>query len=102
MNNWLTGVYTELPDELNRGALAEGNSRSSGWTWRNNLEFRQAFKEKHFLSIYVGHEVSEYKSNSNYVKYPEYDPEKGLMGVPDIDGVEDVKKEDSEFAGWII
>ena len=92
LNNWLTGVYTELPDELNRGALAEGNSRSSGWTWRNNLEFRQAFKEKHFLSIYVGHEVSEYKSNSNYVRYPEYDPEKGLMGVPDIDGVEDVKK----------
>lgn len=92
LNNWLTDVYTELPDELNRGALAEGNSRSSGWTWRNNLEFRQAFKEKHFLSIYVGHEVSEYKSNSNYVEYPEYDSEKGLMGVPDIDGVEDVKK----------
>lgn len=26
------------------------------------------------------------------MKYPEYDPEKGLMGVPDIDGVEDVKR----------
>ena len=90
--SWLSGVYSELPDELNKGSLAESNSRSQGWTWRNNLEFRQAFQEKHFLSVYVGHEVSEYKSNSNYVEYPEYDPEKGLIGVPDVDGVEDVRK----------
>ncbi len=91
LSSWLSGVYSELPDELNKGSLAESNSRSQGWTWRNNLEFRQTFREKHFLSVYVGHEVSEYKSNSNYVKYPEYDPEKGLVGVPDIDGVEDMK-----------
>ena len=90
--SWLSGVYSELPDELNKGSLAESNSRSQGWTWRNNLEFRQAFQEKHFLSVYFGHEVSEYKSNSNYVEYPEYDPEKGLIGVPDVDGVEDVRK----------
>lgn len=92
LDNWMADVYAELPDELNKGALAESNSRSQGWTWRNSLEFGQAFNEKHFVSVYIGHEVSEYKSNSNYVKYPEYDSEKGLMGVPELDGVEDIKK----------
>ena len=87
VNNWIARVYTELPDELNNGGLAESNSRSQGWTWRNNIEFKDGFGEKHFVSLYFGHEVSEYKSNSNYVKYPEYDPEKGLIGVPELDGV---------------
>ena len=90
LSNWLSSVYSELPDELNKGSLRNDNSKSQGWTWRNNIEFRETFRDKHFVSVYVGHEVSEYKSNSNYVNYPEYDPEKGLIGVPELDGVEDV------------
>ena len=90
LSNWLSSVYSELPDELNKGSLRQGNSKSQGWTWRNNIEFRETFRDKHFISVYIGHEVSEYKSNSNYVNYPEYDPGKGLIGVPELDGVEDV------------
>ena len=91
LNSWLLGVYSELPDELNKGSLSVSNSRSQGWTWRNNIEFQEMFKEKHFVSVYIGHEVSEYKGNSNFLKYPEYDPEKGLIGIPEMDGIEDIK-----------
>ena len=88
---WINFGYSELPDDLNNGTLSEQDGRSSGWTWRNNIELNKSFNDDHFLNIYVGHEVSEHKTWSNYTMYPEYDPEKGLIGVPDVDGIEDIK-----------
>lgn len=88
---WINSGYSELPDELNNGTLSETDGRSQGWTWRNNIEWKKEFNEKHFVNLYLGHEVSERKSRSNYTMYPEYDPEKGLVGVPNVDGLDNVK-----------
>lgn len=88
---WIGSVYSELPDELNNGTLAETDGRSQGWTLRNNLEWKKNIEDTHFINLYVGHEVSEHKTRSNYTQYPEYDPEKGLIGVPEVEGVEHVK-----------
>lgn len=85
------GSYSELPDELNNGTLSETDGRSLGWTWRNNIELKKSFKDMHFVNVYLGHEVSERKTWSNYSMYPEYDPEKGLTGVPEVMGLEDMK-----------
>lgn len=88
---WINSGYSELPDKLNNGTLAETDGRSQGWTWRNNIEWKKEIKDKHFVNLYLGHEVSERKSRSNYTMYPEYDPEKGLVGVPNVDGLDNVK-----------
>lgn len=88
---WIGTAYSELPDELNNGTLAETDGRSQGWTWRNNIEWKKAFQDTHFINVYIGHEVSERKTRSNYTQYPEYDPEKGLVGVPEVAGVTEIK-----------
>lgn len=89
---WIGKEYSsELPDELNNGTLSEQDGRTTGWTWRNNLEFKRSIKDMHFVNVYLGHEVSEHKTWSNYTMYPEYDPEKGLTGVPNVDGVDGMK-----------
>ena len=88
MAAWVGGAYNELPDELNKGTLSESDGRTMGLSWRNNLEYTKAVQEKHFMTLFLGHEVGEHKGRSNFASYPEYDPEKGLIGVPEVDGWE--------------
>lgn len=81
---WLRSLFNELPDELNNGSLQERNSRSRSYTWSNRLEYTKGFGDSHFLNVFLGHEMAENMSNNNSVRFPEYDPEKGLTNVPVI------------------
>ena len=82
---WIKSLYSELPDNLNNGSLRQANSKSDGYTWQNRIEYMNTFKENHFVSLFLGHEMSEFNSNSNYILFPEYDPVKGLISVPELD-----------------
>lgn len=81
---WIRQLYSELPESLNNGSLAERNSRSRSYSWSNRLEYMKNFKDSHFFNLFLGHEMSESSSNYNSVRFPEYDPQKGLTNVPEI------------------
>ena len=80
--SWIAAIYSELPDELNLGQLTERDTRSESYTWQNQLNYNLSLKDTHFLSVFLGHEISEYKSNNNYTLYPEYDPDMGIFNIP--------------------
>ena len=81
---WVAQLFNELPQSLNNGSLEERNHRSRSYTWSNRLEYNQSFNDKHYVSLFLAHEMSEGGSNSNSVRFPEYDPVKGLTNVPEI------------------
>lgn len=83
-NAWLRHLFNELPDNLNNGSLEHRNTRSKSYTWSNRLEYVQEFKDNHFLNLFLGHEMTETSSYGNAVRFPEYDPDKGLTNVPEI------------------
>ena len=89
MKSWILDLYSEneIPDNLNLGALQENTSRSFGWTVRNQIKYARELKEDHFVNIVVGHEVSAVESNSFMQYSPQYDVDKGLIGYPNLDGV---------------
>lgn len=83
-NAWMRTLFSELPDNLNNGSLRHRNVRNHSYTWSNRLEYVQGFKENHFLNLFLGYEMSEASGYSNSVRFPEYDPEKGLTNIPEI------------------
>ena len=89
VKTWILDLYSEneIPDNLNLGALQENTSRSFGWTVRNQIKYARELKEDHFVNIVVGHEVSAVESNSFMQYSPQYDVDKGLIGYPNLDGV---------------
>ena len=89
VKSWILDLYSEneIPDNLNLGALQENTSRSFGWTVRNQIKSARELKEDHFVNIVVGHEVSAVESNSFMQYSPQYDVDKGLIGYPNLDGV---------------
>lgn len=89
VKSWILDLYSEneIPDNLNLGALQENTSRSFGWTVRNQIKYARELKEDHFVNIVVGHEVSAVESNSFMQYSPQYDVDKGLIGYPNLDGV---------------
>lgn len=88
-SSWTKGFYdeNEIPDYMNRGSLTKSTSRSQQWTIRNQIEYARLFNDTHYVSIVVGQEASEQLNNtfSNYT--PEYDPEKAIVGYPDVAGM---------------
>ena len=89
VKSWILDLYSEneILDNLNLGALQENTSRSFGWTVRNQIKYARELKEDHFVNIVVGHEVSAVESNSFMQYSPQYDVDKGLIGYPNLDGV---------------
>ena len=89
VKSWILDLYSEneIPDNLILGALQENTSRSFGWTVRNQIKYARELKEDHFVNIVVGHEVSAVESNSFMQYSPQYDVDKGLIGYPNLDGV---------------
>lgn len=83
-NAWIRSLFNELPDNLNNGSLRHRNVRRHSYTWSNRLEYMQGFKDNHFLNLFLGYEMSESAGYNNSVRFPEYDPEKGLTSVPEI------------------
>ena len=81
---WVAQLFNELPESLNNGSLEERNSRNSSYTWSNRLEYNQSFNDKHYVNLFLAHEMSEGNSHGNSVRFPEYDPVKGLTSVPEI------------------
>lgn len=79
---WIAAIYAELPEELNLGQLTERDTRSASYTWQNQLNYNVSINKSHHLSVFLGHEVSEHTSNSNYTLYPEYDPDMGIFSIP--------------------
>lgn len=88
-SSWATGFYNEkeIPDYMNRGSLTESTSKSQQWTVRNQLEYARLFKETHYVSVVLGQEASSSKNNSFSNYSPEYDPEKSIIGYPDVAGM---------------
>lgn len=85
-SSWIRSIYKEkeITDNLNNGSLEENTARSQSYTWRNQLEYNQTFKQIHYVSAILGHEMSENKSNLFGYYSPEYDPLYGLVGFPDL------------------
>ena len=81
---WIRQLYSEFPDELNKGSLTERDGRSRHYTWQNRLEFMHSFRENHYLNLFLGHEISESTNYNNSTLFPEYDQEKGLYSIPEI------------------
>ncbi|MEG1738423.1 MAG: SusC/RagA family TonB-linked outer membrane protein, partial [Odoribacter sp.] len=88
-NAWMARIYQEreIPDYMNNGSINEKTVSAQSYTWRNQLEYAKNFKERHFVSVVVGQEMSEDKSNSFSYYSPEYDPNYGLIGFPDLSGI---------------
>lgn len=88
-NLWVSRIYgSEIPDEMNLGSLRENLSRETGWTIRNQLEYGRTFNDDHSLSLFAGHEISRSLTNGFGTYAPEYDPIRGLTGIPKLDGVD--------------
>jgi len=90
---WLIPAYPEreITDDQNNGSLTENTGRSQAYTWRNQLNYAQNFKGKHFISAIVGQEMSADKSYSFRYYTPEFDPVYGLIGFPDLTGIDVTK-----------
>ena len=88
-SSWMIMVFPEyeISDDLNNGSLDESMARAQSYTWRNQLEYAREFQDKHFVSAVVGHEMSEEKTHGFGYFSPEYQPNYGLIGFPNLNGI---------------
>ncbi len=87
---WLNNVYAEkeIPDYMNKGSLRESTTRSDSYTFRNHLEYAKSFKDIHFFNMILGQEISSKESNRFANYSPEYAPQYGLIGYPNLKGID--------------
>lgn len=86
VNNWYSHAR-ELPHEMVKGSLREATGYSNSYTFRNTLQYSSNFKEKHFITIFAGQEISSRKGYNSYNYSPIYDEEHRVVGFPDMKGV---------------
>lgn len=79
---WISSIYSELPDDLNNGQLTETDARSESWMWQNRLSYNLKLKDTHYITAFLGQEISEFRTNNNYSLFPEYNPDLGTFDVP--------------------
>lgn len=93
VNNWYTyqGWGNDLDLNLVQGSLNESTGYSNAYTWKNTLQYNKDIKDRHFISLFVGQEISD-RSGSNFFNYaPVYDDLHNIIGYPDLSGVESSK-----------
>lgn len=86
VNNWYTHT-AEIPHDMVRGSLREATGYSNGYTFRNTLQYSAEFKDKHFLTLFAGQEISARTGYNSYNYSPVFDEEHRIIGFPEMDGV---------------
>jgi len=97
-NNWYTYKGEVTPD-LVQGSLREATGYSTGYTFRNTLQYSTELDEKHFITLFAGQEISSRTSfnSSNYS--PVFDEEHRIIGFPQMDGIDGSKIAFSALGG---
>ena len=89
--NWLTpswlGVDELTPDQL-QGSLNESTAHSTGYTWRNTLQYSKEFDGKHFITLFGGQEIYNRTSYNSFNFSPVYDEGHRIIGFPELTGVD--------------
>jgi len=88
INNWMRSVVGEVPKELVLGSLRESTGRSDAFTWRNTISFNKEINDVHFINLFAGQEIYGSKTNNFYNYSPQYDALHGVIGFPEMDGVD--------------
>lgn len=89
---WIASAYNgELPPSFNKGQLSEHTTRRQNWNVRNQLEYAQTFGSKHSISLFLSQDVSMQRNYSFGMMMPEYNPQLGLAGFPDLSGISGAK-----------
>lgn len=87
VNNWYAPHTAEIPHDMVRGSLREATGYTNGYTFRNTLQYSSEFKEKHFLTVFAGQEISSRTAYNSYNYSPVFDEEHRIVGFPEMDGV---------------
>ncbi len=86
--NWFAKHTSELKPEQLRGSLREATGHSSGYTWRNTLQYSRGFDGRHFVTLFGGQEIYNRTSYNSFDFSPIYDGEHRIVGFPDMTGID--------------
>ena len=78
----------EVTPDLVRGALREATGYSTGYTFRNTLQYSAEWKEKHFITLFAGQEISSREAYNSYNYSPVFDEEHRIVGFPQMEGID--------------
>lgn len=86
-NNWFT-YNGEITPDLVKGSLREATGYSTGYTFRNTLQYSAEWKEKHFVTLFAGQEISSREAYNSYNYSPVFDEEHRIVGFPQMEGID--------------
>ena len=88
-NNWYDYIsYGEDLDlALVKGSLREATAYSNAYTFKNTLQYTKDIKDRHFISVFFGQEISDRTTQSSFNYSPIYDEVHNIIGFPDLTGV---------------
>lgn len=92
ISNWARQYFTQLaPNQVN-GSLKEGTSYSTSFNFRNALSYSLALKDKHFIDLYAGQEISAQVNYASYNYSPMFDQLHRVVGFPELPKNTDMKQ----------
>ncbi|MEG0796710.1 MAG: SusC/RagA family TonB-linked outer membrane protein [Odoribacter sp.] len=84
INNWYDSLLEkDLPEEQNAGSIRKASTRTNQYSVNNSLDFNIELQD-HFISAYIGQEISATKTEDFYTFLPEYNPDIEIGGYPNI------------------
>lgn len=89
-NNWFT-YRGEVTPDLVKGSLREATGYSTGYTFRNTLQYSAEWNDRHFITLFAGQEISSRTAYNSYNYSPVFDEEHRIIGFPQMDGVDGSK-----------
>ncbi len=87
-NNWLNNIIGEISHERVLGSLRESTGYSSSFTFRNTITYNKEINDTHFINFFAGQEITRRDSRNAFTYSPQYDEIHGVVGFPQLDGVD--------------
>lgn len=79
-------IQKDLPDDRNAGNIKRSALKTNQYSVNNSLDFSREFGN-HYVSVFLGQEISAIKSENFFTWLPEYNPEMEIAGYPNIEDV---------------
>lgn len=79
----------ELPEEYNKGYFRGNFGRSTSFSYRAGLSYSKDIEERHFITAYLGNEVSSRETWNDAFRTAQYDMQYYFVGYPEFPWIPD-------------
>ncbi len=77
------GTGIELPEKFNLGNMTTTSGNATSYSARASLSYNNSFADKHFLSVFLGTEISSSESRASSMRLMQYEPAFHFGTAPD-------------------